>query len=125
MTTAPESIQPSRVPALRVALEQGAMRHAQRMVNSLHPAEIASLLESLPPARREIVWEFIDPELEGDVLVELNEEVRAELIGGMDAARGIVHYADVFRLADKAQLLVDPDLAATRMKQLAAISGVD
>jgi hypothetical protein len=47
------------------------------------------------------------------------------MIGGMDATRGIVHYADVFRLADKAQLLIDPDLAAARMKQLAAINGVD
>ena len=47
------------------------------------------------------------------------------MIGGMDAARGIVHYADVFRLADKAQLLADPDLAAARMKQLAAINGVE
>ena len=47
------------------------------------------------------------------------------MIGGMDAARGILHYADVFRLADKAQLLVDPELAAARMKQLAAINGVD
>lgn len=61
------------------------MRHGPRMINSLHPAEIASLIESLPPAKREIVWEFLDPELEGDVLIELNDEVRAELIGGMDA----------------------------------------
>lgn len=76
----------SRLAALRNALlEQGSMRHGPRMINSLHPAEIASLIESLPPARREIVWEFVDPELEGDVLIELNEEVRAELISGMDA----------------------------------------
>ena len=46
--------------------------------STLHPAEIASLIESLPPARREIVWEFVDPEIEGDVLIELNEEVRAD-----------------------------------------------
>src|SRR5690606_33030531 len=75
----------TRLSALRSALEQGTMRHGQRMINSLHPAEIASLLESLPPANREIVWEFVDPELEGDVLVELNDEVRSELISGMDA----------------------------------------
>ena len=76
----------SRLAALRNALlEQGSMRHGPRLINSLHPAEIASLIESLPPAKREIVWEFVDPELEGDVLIELNEEVRAELIGGMDA----------------------------------------
>ena len=47
------------------------------------------------------------------------------MIGGMDAARGIVHYADVFRLADKARLLSDPELAAARMKQLATINGVE
>ncbi|MBC7984981.1 MAG: magnesium transporter [Candidatus Obscuribacterales bacterium] len=71
---------------LRAALERrGSVRRAQRMVNSMHPAEIASLLESLPPAKREIVWGFIDPELEGDVLVELNEQVRGDLMSGMDA----------------------------------------
>jgi magnesium transporter len=82
---APSRQKASRLAALRSALEQGSMRHGQRMINSMHPAEIASLIESLPPARREIVWEFVDPELEGDVLIELNDEVRAELIGGMDA----------------------------------------
>ncbi|MET0659963.1 MAG: magnesium transporter [Steroidobacteraceae bacterium] len=91
---------------MRVALEQGAMRHAQRMVNSLHPAEIASLLESLPPARREIVWEFIDPELEGDVLIELNEEVRAELIGGMDAEE-LIAATEGMELDDLADLIGD------------------
>lgn len=106
MTTASESIQPSRLAALRVALEQGAMRHAQRMVNSLHPAEIAALLESLPPARREIVWEFIDPELEGDVLIELNEEVRAELIGGMDAEE-LIAATEGMELDDLADLIGD------------------
>jgi magnesium transporter len=106
MNTATESIKPSRLAALRVALEQGAMRHAQRMVNSLHPAEIASLLESLPPARREIVWEFIDPELEGDVLVELNEEVRGELIGGMDAEE-LIAATEGMELDDLADLIGD------------------
>ena len=106
MNTATESIKPSRLAALRVALEQGAMRHAQRMVNSLHPAEIASLLESLPPARREIVWEFTDPELEGDVLVELNEEVRSELIGGMDAEE-LIAATEGMELDDLADLIGD------------------
>jgi magnesium transporter len=54
------------------------------MINSLHPADIARLLESLPPDRREIVWELTAPELDGEVLVELNEEVRRQLIRDMD-----------------------------------------
>lgn len=82
------------------------MRHAHRLVNALHPAEIASLLESLPPARREIVWEFIDPELEGDVLVELNEQVRADLIGGMDAEE-LVAATEGLEVDDLADLVGD------------------
>ena len=53
MTEAPAP-KTSRLAALRSALEQGSMRHGQRMINSMHPAEIASLIESLPPAKREM-----------------------------------------------------------------------
>jgi magnesium transporter len=69
--------------ALHEALETGTMRQLRRMVNALNPAEIADLLESLPPPQRAIVWELIATEDEGDVLVELNDEVRATLIGAM------------------------------------------
>ena len=46
------------------------------------------------------------------------------MVGGMQSARGICHYADVFRLADQAGLLADPELAIARMKNLCAVSGV-
>ncbi|MBZ9757064.1 dihydrodipicolinate synthase family protein [Mesorhizobium sp. ESP6-5] len=45
------------------------------------------------------------------------------MVGGMQSARGIRHYADVFRLADQAGLLADPDLAISRMKSLCAVAG--
>jgi magnesium transporter len=96
----------TRLAALRRALEQGSMRHGQRMINSMHPAEIASLLQSLPPAKREIVWEFVDPEIEGDVLIELNEEVRAELIGGMDAEE-LIAATEGMEVDDLADLIGD------------------
>jgi magnesium transporter len=73
-----------RLAALREAIDEGAVRSAERMINSLHPAEIAQLLESLPPDRREIVWELTTPELDGEVLVELSESVREQLIREMD-----------------------------------------
>ena len=47
------------------------------------------------------------------------------MVGGMESARGLLHYADVFRLADRAGLLVDPELAAHRMRQLCAVSGIE
>jgi hypothetical protein len=46
------------------------------------------------------------------------------MVGGMQSARGIRHYADVFRLADQAGLLADPDLAVARMKSLCTVAGV-
>jgi len=105
MTEAPE-LKTSRLAALRSALEQGTMRHGQRMINSMHPAEIASLIESLPPAKREIVWEFVDPDVEGEVLVELNDEVRAGLISGMDAEELIAATEDL-EVDDLADLIGD------------------
>lgn len=82
------------------------MRHAHRLVNALHPAEIASLLESLPAAKREIVWGFIDPEIEGDVLVELSDQMRADRIDGMDAEE-LIQVAEGMEVDDLAELIGD------------------
>jgi magnesium transporter len=95
-----------RLSALRDALDSGTLRQAHRMVNSLHPAEIALLLESLPPAQREVVWEFVDPELEGSVLVELNDGVRQALIEGMEAEE-LVAAAEGMEVDDLADLVGD------------------
>jgi magnesium transporter len=102
-----------RLTALRAALGQGALRSAHRMVNALHPAEIALLLESLPPAQRELVWDFVDPELEGEVLVELNENVRAELMEGMEAEE-LLAVAEGMELDDLADLVADLPEALTQ-----------
>lgn len=46
------------------------------------------------------------------------------MVGGLESARGVLHYADVFRLASAAGLLVDPDRATARMRSLMAVSGI-
>jgi hypothetical protein len=46
------------------------------------------------------------------------------MVGGQQSARSIGHFAELFRLADRAGLLRDPDLAAARMKSLLAVHGV-
>jgi len=66
------------------ALDAGAMQPVRRMMNSLHSAEIANLLESLPPSEREVVWSLVASTDQGDVLVELADEVRTGLIEDMD-----------------------------------------
>ena len=96
-----------RLAALLSNLEtKGTLRRVQRMVNSMHAGEIATLLESLPPPKRAIVWRFVDPEKEGDVLVELNEQARTELIDGMDAEQ-LVAAVDGLDLDDLADLFED------------------
>jgi hypothetical protein len=46
------------------------------------------------------------------------------MIGGQQSTRSLQHLAELFRLADKARVLADPDLAASRMKAVLAIHGV-
>ncbi|MEJ2564869.1 MAG: magnesium transporter [Gammaproteobacteria bacterium] len=66
------------------ALESGVLSNVRLMLNSLYPAEIAHLLESLPANSRKIAWEMVVPELEGDVLLHLSEGVRTGLIREME-----------------------------------------
>ncbi|MEZ5670792.1 MAG: dihydrodipicolinate synthase family protein [Alphaproteobacteria bacterium] len=47
------------------------------------------------------------------------------MVGGMQSARTAQHYADVFRLADTARILTDPDRAARRMATLMTLHGID
>lgn len=42
---------------------------------------------------------------------------------GMQSARGVLHYADIFRLADKANVLDRPELAVERMKAFLTVEG--
>jgi hypothetical protein len=46
------------------------------------------------------------------------------MVGGQQSARAILHLAELFRLADAAGLLRDPDLAASRMKSVMAVQGL-
>ena len=46
------------------------------------------------------------------------------MLGGQQSARSVRHLAELFRLADAAGLLADPDMAVGRMKALLATHGV-
>ncbi len=95
--------------ALNTALQTGTMQHAKGMLNGLAPAEIAHLLESIPPAERNFLWDLVDAEKEGEILIDLNDEIRHGLIRDMslqelvEATEGM----DVDDLADFIQSLPD------------------
>lgn len=46
------------------------------------------------------------------------------MVGGQQSARSLQHFSELFRLADAAGLLSDPDRAVARMRQLLALHGV-
>jgi hypothetical protein len=46
------------------------------------------------------------------------------LVGGQESARSTLHLADIFRLADAAGLLRDPELAVARMRTVLATRGI-
>ncbi len=46
------------------------------------------------------------------------------MVGGQESARSTLHLAELFRLADAAGLLADPDKAAARMRAVMAVRGV-
>ncbi|MEK9802918.1 MAG: dihydrodipicolinate synthase family protein [Curvibacter sp.] len=47
------------------------------------------------------------------------------MVGGQQSTRSLVHFAELFRLADAANLLEQPELAVHRMKTLLALHGVE
>ena len=76
-------------------------------LDSLHPADIAYILEALPREERLYVWDLVKAERDGEILLEVSDAVRESLIETMDpeelkAAAGSL---DADELADLA-----PDL---------------
>jgi dihydrodipicolinate synthase/N-acetylneuraminate lyase len=46
------------------------------------------------------------------------------MIGGLESARSVVHLAELFVLADRAGILRDPELAASRMRHVLTVAGI-
>ncbi|MHB1051604.1 MAG: magnesium transporter [Thiobacillus sp.] len=58
----------------------------QRKLEALHPADIAYILEALPLDERRLVWDLVDAEHNGEILLEVSDSVRESLIQAMDKA---------------------------------------
>ncbi|PID54968.1 MAG: magnesium transporter [Gammaproteobacteria bacterium] len=64
---------------------QRSISSLSHMLNGLPAADVAHLLESSPPQHRQILWDMVDEDLEGDVLGELPDELSAQFLADMDA----------------------------------------
>ncbi len=98
---------------LREQLDSGRLRSARLMIHSLHPAEVARLLESVDLQTRVVLWEMVEPDDEGDVLVEVADEVRDRLVEGMQTEE-LIAAVEGMELDDLADLLIDLPETVTR-----------
>src|SRR5947209_11865393 len=89
-------------PARRVKL-----KIAYEGLSKLHPADIADIVEDLPPAQREAVFETIDEEVAAEALEELDPKVQVSIVESLDSNRA----ADIVEE-------MDPDAAADLLADL-------
>ncbi|ARU55961.1 magnesium transporter [Oleiphilus messinensis] len=76
----------SQVEILGEALESGSFKQVARILNhGLSPTDIAHLLESSPPKERNLLWKLVDKDLEGEVLLYLNDDIRAYFLSKLNA----------------------------------------
>lgn len=66
------------------ALAEDDRHSLPRLIEPLHPADISDLLERLPPEKRYAVFSETPQPLMGEVLLELPDSIRADLVGQMD-----------------------------------------
>ncbi len=85
---------------IREALFTDNLTLVRDTINALHPAEIARILESLPPSEREQVWHVVDGDFHADVLANLGE----------DALEVVIDDTSDERLISAAQDMDDDDL---------------
>lgn len=88
----------------------------------MHPADIAHWLETLPAEQRDFIWPVLSPEVSGEVLLHLNEELRGKFIRNMadDDLRQAATHLETDDLADiipEMPLNVTQDLLLTMETQ--------
>ncbi|HSH57349.1 MAG TPA: magnesium transporter, partial [Halomonas sp.] len=73
-----------RLSRIHRALGESRLDVVDAVLAELEPAEIALLLESLPPVARIQLWKRVPGEVDGEVLLHVHDEVRSTLLDDMD-----------------------------------------
>lgn len=74
----------NQLAAVRQALGQGKLKRVGKILQHMHPAKVAGLLEGLPPQERHAVWSMVETERNGKVLTYVHDEIRAALARQLD-----------------------------------------
>ena len=74
----------SHLEAVRQALAHGKLKRLGKLLQRMHPAKVAGLLEAMPPAERYRAWSMVETERAGKVLTYLHDEIRTALALELD-----------------------------------------
>ena len=105
--------EPDKLKLVLAALDHEHIEAARAILAELHPADIGKFLESVPPAQRYALWALVRSDVAGEVLLEVAEGVRDDLIDKMDGAQLVAaaRTMDVDDIADLIQDLSDEMIA--------------
>ncbi|MFV5212493.1 magnesium transporter [Azonexus caeni] len=82
------------------------LQELQHKLEPMHPADVAYILEALPPDERLIVWDLVKAEHDGEILLEVSDAVRESLIESM-ARNELVAAAETLDADELADLAPD------------------
>ncbi|MBT5387560.1 MAG: magnesium transporter [Porticoccaceae bacterium] len=94
---------------LGTTIDSVTLNQVRHTLNNLSPPDVAHQLETAPPKFRHILWELVDPEISGEVLQELSDEIQLEFLNEMDGAEvaSLTEGLDVDDIVDILQQLPD------------------
>ncbi len=96
-------------------LHKRHLAELREKLGSLHPADVAYILEALPIDQRLLVWDLVKADRDGEILIEVSDAVRESLIATMsrDELREAAEQLDTDEIADLA-----PDLPHAVMRDV-------
>jgi magnesium transporter len=91
------------------AIDSVTLNQVRHSLNNLSPPDVAHQLETAPPKFRRILWELVDPEISGEVIHELSDEIKLEFLDEMDSVEvaSLTEGLDVDDIVDILQQLPD------------------
>src|SRR6476646_718265 len=92
------------------ALEAGDKGRVYDLVEPLHPADVADLIELIPADDRPLLAAAITDLLSGDVIAELNDHVREDMIDAL-GPEAVAEIAEQLDTDDAVQLIEDMEPA--------------
>ena len=104
-----QELNQQKLQEVNTALESGMFVYVRKLLQNMPSYDLALILESSPQKSRTILWQLIDHDNHGEVLEELNEEVRKGILKSMQPEKlaAVAEGMDVDDLAEVLRTLPD------------------